>query len=236
MADLLRSQKAYYDARAHEYDDFWLRRGSYALDEPLAGRWAADAAATLDVVTAHARGRVLELAAGTGIFTEHLAGVATSVHAVDASPRMLARNRARVGGTGRVTHEQADLFAWAPEERYDTVFFGFWLSHVPDDRLGAFWAMVGGALAPGGRVVLVDSCAYPAESGAPGDRVEERRLSTGERFDVVKRYWSPEELAADVSGRGWSAAIERSTHGLMLRGTASPAGATPAGPATAQEP
>jgi hypothetical protein len=29
--------------------------------------------------------------------------------------------------------------AWRPDRRYDVVFFGFWLSHVPLERFAAFW-------------------------------------------------------------------------------------------------
>src|SRR4051794_21578728 len=61
-----------------------------------------------------------------------------------------AINRSRVQGQP-VEYVQADLFSWTPPRgHFDLVFFGFWLSHVPDARFTAFWALVRGALAPGG--------------------------------------------------------------------------------------
>ena len=88
------------------------------------------------------RGRaVLELACGTGLFTRHLAPRVAAVTAVDASPEVIAINRARVAVAER-RYVQADLFAFEPDTRYDCVFMSFWLSHVPHARFDAFWAMV----------------------------------------------------------------------------------------------
>jgi ubiquinone/menaquinone biosynthesis C-methylase UbiE len=86
-------------------------------------------------------GSVLELACGPGVWTGQLFRYATDVTAVDASPEMLDIAAARVGDE-RVRFVQADLFTWTPDRRYDVVFFGFWLSHVPLEPLspsGHWW-------------------------------------------------------------------------------------------------
>ena len=44
MNDVLGEMKAYYAARAPEYDDWWFRRGRYDLGEEGNARWAAEAA------------------------------------------------------------------------------------------------------------------------------------------------------------------------------------------------
>lgn len=220
MTDVLASQIDYYDARADVYDDFWTRRGSYRLEEPYARWWVEDADETLRFVAGQARGDVLELAAGTGIFTEHLHRAGHRVHAVDASPRMLEQNRRRLGGAVGVTYELADLFAWRPGRRYDTVFFGFWLSHVPDDRLADFTHLLRECLTPDGQVVFVDSRPRPDASGTATTRVEERRLDAA-TFHVVKRYWTPTELQEQFAALGWTAEVGCATHDLILYGTAS---------------
>ena len=51
----------------------------------------------------------------------------------------------------------ADIFNWPPDRAYDTVFFGFWLSHIPPARFKSFWWMVGAALKPGGTVCFLHS-------------------------------------------------------------------------------
>ena len=91
----------------------------------------------------------LEIGCGTGLFTRHLAPSVEHLTAVDASPEVLAINRARVSADN-VEYVEADLFSWTPSRRYDAVFFSFWLSHVPEDRSEAFWKTVADALEPGG--------------------------------------------------------------------------------------
>ncbi|GAB3583865.1 class I SAM-dependent methyltransferase [Calidifontibacter terrae] len=233
-AEALDEQKVYYDERAGEYDDFWFRRRAYALEEPLRAHWSQDAADTMRFVADHARGDVLELACGTGIFTDVLRRTARSVHAVDASSAMLELNRSRTGNAPNIGYEQADLFAWRPSRTYDVVFFSFWLSHVPDDLFGPFWRMVGDSLAPGGVVAFVDSVPYPAKAvtgevvADTGARTEHRTLADGRTFQIVKRYWEQAPLTAALATAGWSADVETTAHHLMLRGTARPAALTPA--------
>jgi SAM-dependent methyltransferase len=100
-------------------------------------------------------GSVLELACGPGVWTGHLLRHASDVTAVDASPEMLAIAAAGVGNQ-RVRFLEADLFTWKPDRRYDVVFFGFWLSHVPAERFVSFWSLVADCLNPEGRVFFAD--------------------------------------------------------------------------------
>jgi demethylmenaquinone methyltransferase/2-methoxy-6-polyprenyl-1,4-benzoquinol methylase len=186
--DLLAEQAAYYRAAADEY--------------------AVDVAAGRELAAALERfapaGDVLELACGPGVWTEQLLRTADRVTAVDASAEMLARARGRVGAA-RVRFVQADLFTWEVEGRYDVVFFGFWLSHVPLDRFDRFWAMVREALKPGGRVFFVDDNARTPEELVYGEEssVVERRLSDGTAYRAVKVPHQPADLQARLNRLGW---------------------------------
>jgi len=152
---------------------------------------------------------VLELACGPGMWTEILLRHATSVTAVDGAPEMLARARARVGEEcvkqGRVRFEQADLFSWRPERRYDVVFFGFWLSHVPRERVAAFWALIEQCLKPGGRVFFADDAFRPAEELIEGEASTtiQRRTGQGEAYRIVKVPYRPSELEQELAALGW---------------------------------
>jgi hypothetical protein len=44
VSELLETQKRYYAARAPEYDDWWYRRGRYAVDREAARAWNDDIA------------------------------------------------------------------------------------------------------------------------------------------------------------------------------------------------
>jgi demethylmenaquinone methyltransferase/2-methoxy-6-polyprenyl-1,4-benzoquinol methylase len=214
-------QKRYYAERAPEYDDWWYRRGRYALEPDRLARWQADVAEAEDALDALAPvGRVLELAAGTGIWTRRLVELADRVVAVDANAETLALN------TSAAERVQADLFDWHPAESFDLVFFSFWLSHVPEERFDEFWHLVRSALAPDGRVFLVDSGAGDsAHTGIDQDGWEETRsLADGRTFRIVKRRWTPEELAARVRPLGFELDLCDTVNGHFLYGAGSVAG------------
>ena len=215
MSDLLGEQKRYYAERAEEYDDWWYRRGRYELEPDALARWEADIAeADAALEQFEARGSVVELAAGTGIWTRKLVRTADRVVAVDANAETLAIN------TPDAELVRADVFAWQPAERFDLVFFSFWLSHVPEERFDEFWGLVRAALLPGGRVFLVDSGAGDtAHTGTDQEDGEETRsLADGRTFRIVKRRWSPEELAERVRALGFELELRDTTNGHFLVG------------------
>ena len=80
------------------------------------------------------------------------AGPAT---AIDAAPEAIDIARSRVT-VANVRFEVADVFSWRALARFDTVFFAFWLSHVPASRFEPFWRQLRGLVAAHGRVLLID--------------------------------------------------------------------------------
>ncbi|WP_249997708.1 class I SAM-dependent methyltransferase [Actinoplanes sp. M2I2] len=217
--DLLEEQRAYYQARAAEYDEWWYRQGRYALEPDEERRWFADVATAEQALDDfRPAGNVLEFACGTGLWTRHLARHATTVLAVDASPAVMDLNQARDLGP-HVRYHQADIFGWTPPPAaFDVVFFGYWLSHVPADHFAPFWSKVASALRPGGRAFLLDSH-HTAE--LPG-HVQQRVLNDGREFRIVKHFWSPTDLTAAVAPLGWHLTAKVTPNGHILQATATP--------------
>lgn len=193
-ADLLAEQIAYYRARADEYD---------ATSYPP-GRASADRIAAT-VASLGVSGRLLELACGTGMWTRDLARTAT-VTAVDAAPETIAVARRRCPPTVRFV--VGDVFEWNTEDRFDTVFFAAWLSHVPPERYAGFFDRVASWLAPGGRAIFVDE---PTRSAAKertdGVGVAVRTLSNGSTYRIVKHFLDPIDLAGRLAALGWRTQI-----------------------------
>jgi demethylmenaquinone methyltransferase/2-methoxy-6-polyprenyl-1,4-benzoquinol methylase len=219
----LREQLEYYRARAQEYDQWWLRQGRYDRGAALNAQWLADAGELYSALEAfRPSGRILELACGTGIWTERLLRFASQLTALDGSPEMLAVNAARLRSP-KVRYIEADIFEWRSRERFDTVFFGFWLSHVPPERFAVFWQTVRGCLAPGGRVFFVDSrheqtsTALDHRLPGPEATVLRRRLNDGREFQVYKVFYEPAELGERLRGLGWDAEV-RSTSRYFIYG------------------
>jgi 2-polyprenyl-3-methyl-5-hydroxy-6-metoxy-1,4-benzoquinol methylase len=226
---ILRDQIEYYRARAGEYDEWWFRTGRYDRGPEFNARWQAEVVAVEDALEAWLAARrprtLLELACGTGLFTRRLAPRVPHVTAIDASPEVLAINRGRVAADN-VEYVEADLFSWQPPQRYDAVFFSFWLSHVPDDRFAAFWKTVAAALAPGGAAYLIDSAFDPTSTAkdhvlpGPDAGIVTRKLNDGRSFHIVKLFHRPAELAAKLSALGWRAEIRQTEH-YFIHGHAS---------------
>ncbi|MFI7407653.1 class I SAM-dependent methyltransferase [Streptomyces sp. NPDC049627] len=212
---LLAEQMAYYRAGASEYDRPYaeleeLQRLLTLVDDLPIG------------------GDVLELACGTGQWTPKLAARSGSVTAVDASAEMLAIARARTPFRN-VRFLQADLFEWRPSRRFDTVFFAFWLSHVPPTRWSDFWNTVAAMLTPGGKAIFIDDgpAAAASEEGVTDRPVPTvlRQLDDGSKYRIVKVFHDARTLADGLTALGWAVRV-RAMGGSII-GIAEP----PASPA-----
>ena len=219
------AMKAYYAARAPEYDDWYLRRGRYArgpvLDLPwhheldLAGRW-------LDSVPF--RGEIVELAAGTGWWSPIIAGKGElSIYDAVPEPLDLARRRLVAHNLRAHIHVRD---AWEePDRQVDAVFAGFWLSHVRRDRLPAFLWLARRWLKPGGRFAFIDSRRDPGSGATDHPPVADgetalRRLDDGREFHIPKVFYEKEELEVALRTAGFGEiAIER-TERFFLMGSA----------------
>jgi len=191
--------RAYYAARAEEYDRVYLKPERQAdlrqieawLPARVAGR------------------RVLEVACGTGYWTRLIAPVASEVLALDAAPETLDIARRRVPPE-RVLFSVGDAFALheclRTSQRFDAAFAGFWWSHVPRARLRGFLQGLHACLEPGSRVVFLDNRFVPgsstpvSEADAQGDTWQQRRLDDGSTHRVLKNFPTEAQLSEAVAG------------------------------------
>ncbi len=190
-----------------------FRKGRYDRGEEHRKQWFDE----LDEVrqaleTSHPGGNILELACGTGIWTERLAPVASKLAAVDVSSEMLEINRHRVADS-RVVYIEADLFSWKPTESFDYIFFGFWLSHIPFSFFDDFWYMIYGALKADGRVFFADSRFTQDSTARDHQPIERsgrvrRKLNDGREFDIAKVFYEPAELERKLRRLGWKGYIK----------------------------
>jgi demethylmenaquinone methyltransferase/2-methoxy-6-polyprenyl-1,4-benzoquinol methylase len=198
--EVLADQVGYYRHRASEYDV--TAYGDVA---------AARARIARLVAQMHPSGRVLEIACGTGLWTEALAGIADTVVAIDAAPEAVTFARGRVR-SGSVTFEVADVFTWTTHDRFDVIFFSAWLSHVPRSRFEQFWQLLRPLLAEDGRVLFIDEHVdvRDKEAYVPGtDEIVERRLEDGRTFRIVKNFVDPQALQGRLHEMGWECDIRR---------------------------
>jgi SAM-dependent methyltransferase len=180
--------KAYYHARAREYDDWWLGRGPYGKKRPpgwdeeradLLERWIADLPAA----------RTLDVACGTGFLTQHLRG---EVVGLDQSNAMIEVARERLPD---MTFVHGDALSLPfPDGSFGRVFASYFYCHLEEDRL----RFLAEARRVAAELVVVGSRLQPGEAA---ERWEKRVLEDGSRWRVFKRVFVPDELARELGGR-----------------------------------
>ena len=198
----------YYEARAAEYDEWYLRRGRYShgLVSDMAWEMELAVASTwLDGLPLG--GEIVELAAGTGWWTALLAAKG-ELHAYDAAGAPLDRARSRLVAHGLRAHLHV-RDAWAaPDRAVDALFSGFWLSHIPRPRLAAFLGIARAWLRPGGIYAAIDSQPDAASGAvdrlpAPAPDLARRRLADGREFTIPKVHYPADELAEALRSAGF---------------------------------
>ena len=224
-AEVDAEMKAYYAARAPEYDDVYLHRGQ-ASSGPVLDLWfdrEIDELATwLDSVPI--AGDIVELAAGTGWWSPLLADKGElSIYDVNPEPLEIARQRLVAHRLRAHIHVRD---AWAePDRQVDAVFCGFWLSHVPRWRLDDFLGLVQRWLKRSGRFLFLDERARsgpdgPDEAFDPATETSLRRLQDGREFRIPKVYYGAGQLRDGLIRAGFATADVRETERFFLMGAA----------------
>jgi ubiquinone/menaquinone biosynthesis C-methylase UbiE len=180
--------KAYYHERAAEYDNWWLARGSWK------GRvrpgWEEELAEVWRMLGGLPDGRTLDVACGTGFITQHLTG---EVVGLDQSDAMLAIARERVPGGTFVQGDALELPF--DDSSFDRVFASYFYCHLEEPERVRFLAEAR-RVAP--ELVIMAS---RRDDTTPPDGWEERVLENGSRWQVYKRYFTPEGLSSELGGR-----------------------------------
>lgn len=187
--------KDYYAARANEYDRIYAKPERQANLQKL----------QLWLPALFADRSVLEIACGTGYWTQFYAPLAKRVVALDAATETLRIAAGRIA-TSNVHLMQADAYDLpAFDGLFDAAFAGFWWSHIPQASIAPFLVGLHQALKPGARIVFLDN-RFVAGSSTPiadrdsnGNTYQVRRLDDGATHRVLKNFPTREQLLAAVS-------------------------------------
>lgn len=187
--------KDYYAARAKEYDKIYAKP-ERQQDLRAIEQW---------LPTKFADAEVLEVAAGTGYWTQFIAPVAKRILALDASQETFSIAKTRAGCAG-VDWVVGDAYQMPlAGQKFDGVFAGFWFSHIPLEKLPAYVKYLNGFLKPGARVIFLDNLYVEGNStplsdrDAAGNTYQTRPLADGSTHKVLKNYPTELELSDLVS-------------------------------------
>lgn len=193
----------YYDQRAAEYEEAYvLGTGTASIPDPEIFRREVSVLARL--VERFARGRLVDLACGTGYWLPYYVARCSSITLIDQAPRMLAQSRKKIaalGAPGRITIVQGDVLEPPFRSRaFDSALVGFLLSHLTEGDELVLFDRLSQMLDTEGRFLILDS-AWSLERARFNAKVErqERRLNDGTRFDVYKRYLDRQDVLAWIT-------------------------------------
>jgi ubiquinone/menaquinone biosynthesis C-methylase UbiE len=179
--------KAYYHARAAEYDDWWLGRGRYAGRERPG--WDEELAEVVVALRGLPPAHTLDIACGTGFLTRHLPGEVTGL---DQSEAMLENARVQAPGATLVVGDALDLPF--DDGSFERAFASYFYCHLVEEERVRFLGEVRRVAAE-----LIILASKPGV-GDPRARWEERVLDDGSRWQVFKRVFDGDELAAELGG------------------------------------
>jgi ubiquinone/menaquinone biosynthesis C-methylase UbiE len=180
--------KAYYEARAREYDDWWLGKGLYATNRPT--DWDAERTLLEGWIAGLPPARTLDVACGTGFMTRHHRG---EVVGLDQSESMLEVAREQVPDAEFVQGDALDLPF--PDRSFDRLFTSYFYCHLEEPERQRFLEE---ARRVALELVVVGTILSEGEEPA---RWDERVLKDGSRWKVFKRVFVPDELAEELGGR-----------------------------------
>lgn len=190
------SLKDYYARRAGEYERI------YAKPERQSDLRTLEA----KVTELLADRRVLEIACGTGYWTQFAAQSAHAITATDINPEVLEIARSK---SYRIVPHFLIADAWEMDKiegEFDALLAAFWWSHIPRERLEKFLANTCKSLPANALIVTLDN-RFVAGSSTPivftderGNSYQDRILTDGSRHRVLKNFPTGAELRATIAG------------------------------------
>jgi ubiquinone/menaquinone biosynthesis C-methylase UbiE len=179
------TERQYYDRRAPEYDDWYLSKGQF--ERRVRPGWADEVAALRAALQTLRFGSLLDVACGTGFLTENLNGMVTGL---DQSASMLALARSRVPGASFV---RGDALAMPfRSAHFDCLVTAHFYGHLDAAARLLFLAE---ARRVSKSILMIDAA---KREDVPPEEHQERVLNDGSRHVVYKRYFTPQQLIAEL--------------------------------------
>lgn len=137
---------------------------------------------------------VLEIACGTGYWTESIAKTAKSILATDINEEVLTIAKQKEYSPANVLFERMDIFEHTLTKTYETIFAGFIWSHIKKQDMGSFIKAALSMTINNGTLVVMDNN-YVEGSSHPVTRTDEfgntfqtRKLDDGTSHLVLKNF------------------------------------------------
>lgn len=181
----------YYVKRTYEYEKIYDKPERQSDLEALKKRLSQ----------AFSGKKVLEVACGTGYWTEFVAKSARSIFASDANEEVLKIAHTKSFGVCDVQFAEDNAYLLNKTSNgYDAGFHAFWWSHIPVQKIGSFLKTFHSKLIPMTTVIMIDN-RFAEGSSTPiskrdelGNTYQVRKLKDGSEHEVVKNFHSTDDI------------------------------------------
>ena len=186
----MNSINEYYNNRAKEYEQIYHR------DDPLR---QSELAKIKNLLRDSFKNKsVLEVACGTGYWTEAVAQTAKNITAVDYSVEMIQLAKTKeIKAT--IIHDNA-FSLQNVSNIFNAGLANFWFSHVPKNQINSFLNTFHKRLKPNSTIIMADNI-YNEEFGGElikkandENTYKNRTLKGGASYQIIKNYYNEEEL------------------------------------------
>ncbi len=195
----------YYAKRAREYEKIYEKPERQDDLEMLKAR----------ISRAFPKKNVLEVACGTGYWTQFVAKSAQSIFASDFNKEVLKIACTKPFGTCDVQFAEDDAYTLGEvKNKYDAGFHAFWWSHIPLQKINPFLKTFHSKLTAGATVIMIDN-RFVEKGSTPISRhdVDEntyqvRKLANGSEYEVLKNFPSSADIEKHLKGFALEIKIE----------------------------
>lgn len=187
------NMEKYYSNRAGEYEKIYNRnddtrqKEQYAIKEKIKEVFKDR--------------KVIEIACGTGYWTEIISQVASKLTATDISEETLIEARKKNLEYGKVDLKIADAYRLDEiQGEFNAGCANFWFSHIPKHRIKEFIEGFHKRLGKGSVVFMADNVYVKGIGGELISKCDEadtykiRELANGEKYEILKNYYTKHEL------------------------------------------
>jgi demethylmenaquinone methyltransferase/2-methoxy-6-polyprenyl-1,4-benzoquinol methylase len=186
----------YYAQRAFEYEKIYQKPERQT-----------DLARLKEMLSSAFIGRdVLEIACGTGYWTQHIAVGAKSILATDCNREVIEIAQQKRYNDCAVHFQESDTYSLHNiKGKFDAGFCGFWYSHIPKPQIREFLRVFHAKLTDNALIIMIDN-KYVHSSSTPISREDSasntyqiRTLTDGSTYEVLKNFPTPQELKKSLT-------------------------------------
>ena len=185
--------KVYYSERAKEYEKVYFR------DDDLRQQEQSILKSTLEKTFEGKE--VLEVACGTGFWTQFVGRVANHITALDYSNEVLNIAKEKNIPQNKVLFCQGDAYQLDKVlGNFNGAMANFWFSHIPKSRTQEFLKQFNLRVGSGSTVFISDNMYIESIGGSLINKENDentykiRTLENGTQYEIIKNYYTQKEL------------------------------------------